>query len=223
MVHLSNIVNESVESYVRESLKRSEGLMLDMEAYAQEHSVPIVQKEVAQLINVLLKLQKPKNILEVGTAIGYSAILMAKASGESCTITTVERNPIMAEQARANIEKAGLQGSIRVIEDDAIEALKLIDGEYDLIFMDAAKGQYMQFYDMVIDKLKVGGLLISDNILYKGMVASDEFAVRRKKTIIKRMRSYIDYICSADYIETSVIPIGDGVALSYKLSNRNGK
>lgn len=223
MVHLSNIVNESVESYVRESLKRSEGLMLDMEAYAQEHSVPIVQKEVAQLINVLLKLQKPMNILEVGTAIGYSAILMAKASGENCTVTTVERNPIMAEQARANIEKAGLQGSIRVIEDDAIEALKMIDGEYDLIFMDAAKGQYMQFYDMVIDKLKVGGLLISDNILYKGMVASDEFAVRRKKTIIKRMRSYIDYICSADYIETSVIPIGDGVALSYKLSNRNGK
>lgn len=223
MVHLSNIVNESVESYVRESLKRSEGLMLDMEAYAQEHSVPIVQKEVAQLINVLLKLQKPKNILEVGTAIGYSAILMAKASGDSCNVTTVERNPIMAEQARVNIEKAGLQGSIRVIEDDAIEALKLIDGEYDLIFMDAAKGQYMQFYDMVIDKLKVGGLLISDNILYKGMVASDEFAVRRKKTIIKRMRSYIDYICSADYIETSVIPIGDGVALSYKLSNRNGK
>lgn len=220
---MSNIVNESVESYVRESLKRSEGLMLDMEAYAQEHSVPIVQKEVAQLINVLLKLQKPKNILEVGTAIGYSAILMAKSSGDSCTVTTIERNPIMAEQARENIEKAGLQGSIRVIEDDAIDALKLIDGEYDLIFMDAAKGQYMQFYDMVIDKLKVGGLLISDNILYKGMVASDEFAVRRKKTIIKRMRSYIDYICSADYIETSVIPIGDGVALSYKLSNRNGK
>ncbi|AHM56518.1 putative O-methyltransferase YrrM [Peptoclostridium acidaminophilum DSM 3953] len=220
---MSNIVNEAVESYVRGSLKKSVGLMLDMEAYADEHSVPIVQKEVAQLINVILRLQRPRRILEVGTAIGYSAILMATASGEGCSVTTIERNPGMAEQARENIEKAGLQGSIRVIEEDATDALKMVDGEYDLIFMDAAKGQYMQFYDMAIDRLKTGGLLISDNILYKGMVASDEFAVRRKKTIIKRMRSYIDYICSADYIETSVIPIGDGVALSYKLKDRNAK
>ena len=101
-----------------------------------------------------------------------------------------------------------------------LEILKEVEGPFDMIFMDAAKGQYKLFYDMIIDKLRVDGLLISDNILYKGMVAHDDFVIRRKKTIVKRMRNYLDYICNCDYLSTSLIPIGDGVALSYKNNKR---
>ena len=122
----------------------------------------------------------------------------------------------MIEKAKENIKRSGFEKNITILEGDAEELLSNIEGEFDMIFLDAAKGQYKLFYDMVIDKLKVGGLLISDNILYKGMVAHDDFVVKRKKTIVKRMRNYLDYICNSDYLSTSLIPIGDGVALSYK-------
>ena len=122
--------------------------------------------------------------------------------------------------AKENIKLAGFEKNITILEGDAEEILKEVEGPFDMIFMDAAKGQYKLFYDMIIDKLRVDGLLISDNILYKGMVAHDDFVIRRKKTIVKRMRNYLDYICNCDYLSTSLIPIGDGVALSYKNKKR---
>ena len=123
-------------------------------------------------------------------------------------------------KAKENIKLAGFEKNITILEGDAEEILKEVEGPFDMIFMDAAKGQYKLFYDMIIDKLRVDGLLISDNILYKGMVAHDDFVIRRKKTIVKRMRNYLDYICNCDYLSTSLIPIGDGVALSYKNNKR---
>lgn len=126
----------------------------------------------------------------------------------------------MIERAKENIKRAGFENNIRILEGDAVEQLKNVEGEFDMIFLDAAKGQYKLFYDLVIDKLKVGGVLISDNILYKGMIASDDLVVRRKKTIVKRMRNYLDYICNCDYLTTSLLPMGDGVAISYKDSKR---
>lgn len=217
---MSNIVNELVEGYIRNTLTDKEGLLRDLEVYALENNVPIVHKEVSELLKVLLKVQKPKRILEVGCAIGYSSILFASTLGEDVEIITVERNEKMIEKAKENIKLAGLENNITILEGDAQEKLKEVDGEFDMIFLDAAKGQYQLFYDMVIDKLKVDGLLISDNILYKGMVAHDDFVIRRKKTIVKRMRSYLDYICTCNYLDTSLIPIGDGVALSYKKAER---
>ena len=213
---MSNKVNNLVEEYIRNTLKDKEGLLRELEIYAHENNVPIVHKEVSDLLKVLLKVDKPKRILEVGCAIGYSSILFATTVGEDVQITTVERNEVMIEKAKENIKRAGFEKNITVLEGDAEELLSKIEGEFDMIFLDAAKGQYKLFYDMVIDKLKVGGLLISDNILYKGMVAHDDFIVKRKKTIVKRMRNYLDYICNCDYLSTSLIPIGDGVALSYK-------
>ena len=165
-------------------------------------------------------MKKPKRILEVGCAIGYSSILFASTLGEDVEIITVERNEKMIEKAKENIKLAGFENNITILEGDAEEKLKEVQGEFDIIFLDAAKGQYQLFYDMVIDKLKVDGLLISDNILYQGMVAHDSFVIRRKKTIVKRMRSYLDYISNCDYLTTSLIPIADGVALSYKQSER---
>lgn len=217
---MSNIVNELVEGYIRNTLTDKEGLLRDLEVYALENNVPIVHKEVSELLKVFLKVQKPKRILEVGCAIGYSSILFASTLGADVEIITVERNEKMIEKAKENIKLAGLENNITILEGDAEEKLKEVDGEFDMIFLDAAKGQYQLFYDMVIDKLKVDGLLISDNILYKGMVAHDDFVIRRKKTIVKRMRNYLDYICTCNYLDTSLIPIGDGVALSYKKAER---
>lgn len=169
---MSNIVNNVVEDYIRHTLKDTEGLLKELEIYAEENSVPIVHKEVSDLLKVLLKMQKPKRILEVGCAIGYSSILFATTCGEDSDITTCERNPVMIEKAKENIKRAGFENNITILEGDAVEQLKNVEGEFDMIFLDAAKGQYKLFYDLVIDKLKVGGVLISDNILYKGMIAS---------------------------------------------------
>lgn len=216
---MSNIVNNEVERYIRETLKDKEGLLKELEEYAAEYNVPIVHKEVSDLLKVLLKVQKPKSILEVGCAIGYSSILFSTSTNGEAKIITVERNEKMIEQAKKNFERSGFN-NITLLEGDAEELLKNIEGEFDMIFLDAAKGQYQLFYDLVIDRLKVGGLLISDNILYKGMIADDALVMRRKKTIVKRMRNYLDYICNCDYLSTSLIPIGDGVALSYKEKER---
>ena len=217
---MSNIVNDVVEDYIRHTLKDADGLLKELEVFAEENSVPIVHKEVSDLLKVLLKMQKPQRILEVGCAIGYSSILFATTCEGNVDITTCERNPVMIERAKENIKRAGLEDKITILEGDAEETLKTIDGEFDMIFIDAAKGQYQLFFDLVIDRLKKGGLVVSDNILYKGMVAHDDFVVRRKKTIVKRMRNYLDYICTCDYLSTSLIPIGDGVALSYKEGER---
>lgn len=183
---MSNIVNDVVEDYIRHTLKDANGLLKELEIYAEENSVPIVHKEVSDLLKVLLKIQKPKKILEVGCAIGYSSILFATICGDDSDITTCERNPIMIEKAKENIKKAGFENNIKILEGDAVENLKDIEGEFDMIFLDAAKGQYKLFYDLVIDKLKVGGVLISDNILYKGMIADDNLVVRRKKNNSKK-------------------------------------
>jgi predicted O-methyltransferase YrrM len=213
---MSNIVDNLVEQYIRKTLIKNKGLLEELENYASENNVPIVHKEVAELLKVMLKIQRPKRILEVGCAIGYSSILFAKALEGNCEIITVERNEDMIKAAKENIKKAGFENVITILEGDAVEKLKEVEGPFDMIFLDAAKGQYKLFYDMVIDKLKIDGVLISDNILYKGMVASDEYVIRRKKTIVKRMRNYLDYICNCNYLDTSLLPMGDGVAISYK-------
>ncbi len=213
---MSNIVNGKVENYIRETLKPSQGLLRDLELYAEENSVPIIHKEVADLLRVILKLKMPKKILELGCAIGYSSLFFADVLDGDVEIVTTERNPIMLERAQDNIKKAGMEDRIKILVGDAEETLKDLEGTFDMIFIDAAKGHYKMFFDMLIGKLNHGGIVISDNILYKGMIASDDYVVRRKKTIVKRMRTYLDYICDLEGISTSLIPIGDGLAISYK-------
>lgn len=213
---MSNIVNGKVENYIRETLKPSQGLLRDLELYAEENSVPIIHKEVADLLRVILKLKRPKKILELGCAIGYSSLFFADVLDGDIEIVTTERNPIMLERAQDNIKKAGMEDRIKILVGDAEETLKDLEGTFDMIFIDAAKGHYKMFFDMLIGKLNHGGIVISDNILYKGMIASDDYVVRRKKTIVKRMRTYLDYICDLEGISTSLIPIGDGLAISYK-------
>ena len=137
---MSNIVNDKVENYIRETLKPSQGLLRDLELYAEENSVPIIHKEVADLLRVILKLKMPKKILELGCAIGYSSLFFADVLDGDVEIVTTERNPIMLERAQDNIKKAGMEDRIKILVGDAEETLKDLEGTFDMIFIDAAKG-----------------------------------------------------------------------------------
>ena len=205
-----------INDYIRNTIKGSDGLLAELESFASEHHVPIIQPEVARLLKVIGLTLKPKRILEVGTAIGYSTILLSTVLEPEGKIDTVERYDLMIDRARTNIKRAELENTINIIPGDALEVLKCLNKQYDMVFLDAAKGQYPEFLPECLRMLRSGGILFSDNVLYKGMVANDELVVRRKKTIVNRMRSYLKEICSTDTLETSIIPIGDGVAISYK-------
>jgi predicted O-methyltransferase YrrM len=214
------IVQPHVKTYIEELLPAHRGLLKELETYAGLHSIPIIQREVAELLKVLVKTAGAGKILEIGTAIGYSAMIMAEAMETDGKIVTLERNEKMIELAKDNIRRGGLDERIRIIPGDALETLNFLPGGYDLIFMDGGKGHYHEMLDLAISLLKPGGLLVSDNILYKGMVSSEELVKRRKRTIVHRMREYLEHITDHKELTTSIIPIGDGVALSYKKQKR---
>lgn len=211
-----NICYEYIIRYIRDTIPESEGQIREMERYAAEHEVPISQPESIRLIEVLLKLCGARRILEVGSAIGYSAIRMSRACGAE--VVTVELSDEMADIAEKNISLAGLSDKIQLVRGDAKEVLARTEGEecFDVIFVDAAKGQYMEFFPHCMRLLKKGGLLISDNVLYKGMTATDELVVRRKITIVRRLRAYLEMLKKNRELSTAIIPIGDGVAVSFK-------
>ena len=211
-----NINYDYIIRYIRDTIPRSEGQLLEMERFAKENEVPISQPESIRMIEILLKLMNAKEILEVGSAIGYSAIRMSRAS--DARVTTIELSEEMADLAEANIKKAGLEEKISLIRGDGVKVLEKMDGEgiFDVIFVDAAKGQYMEFFPNCLRLLRKGGLLISDNILYKGMTATDELVVRRKITIVRRLRAYLEMLKENKQLSTAIIPIGDGVAVSVK-------
>lgn len=217
---MSNISHDYIEEYVRGLLPQRQGVILEMEDYALENNVPIIHPEVAQFLRVLIKSHNVKRILEVGTAIGYSASIMAEAAGgagSECKVVSIERNEDMYNLAIKNIELMGMENNIEIIKGDAMEALNDINGKFDLILLDAAKGHYDHFLPMCFKALKINGLLVSDNVLFRGMVATDKLLVRRKITIVKRMRTYLTHISAMPELETVVLPIGDGIALSTKL------
>ncbi|MEE1014257.1 MAG: O-methyltransferase [Clostridia bacterium] len=205
---------EYIIRYLRDLLPKREGIQGEMEAFAKAHQVPISQPETMKLLEVLIRVGKVQSVLEVGCAIGYSAICMAQAG--CAHIDTIEISPDAARVAQANFAKAGLEERIHLHFGDAREVLPTLTGSYDMIFMDAAKEQYEHFFPHCMRLLKVGGLLVSDNVLYKGMTATDELLQHRKITIVKRLRRYLEQISHMPELETSVLPVGDGVALSYK-------
>ncbi|NLV89486.1 MAG: O-methyltransferase [Tissierellia bacterium] len=213
---MNQINEEYIEDYIRSLLPSSNGILKDLEKYALDYHVPIVQPEVAQLLKVLLKIKKPNSILEIGTAIGYSAIIMAENTSPNCKITSIERRRDMVEKAIENIGKTPFKDRITILEGEAEEVLLNLNDKYDFIFLDAAKGQYMEFFNRCINLLDRDGIIVSDNVLYKGMVATDKLVVRRKKTIVKRLRKYLQYINEIQGYTSCVIPIGDGLAITYK-------
>ena len=211
------IVNERIVAYINSLDRGNSDICNTIEKEAVSDNVPIIRKEMGNLLKVLLELKQPQNILEVGTAVGYSSILMSENMPEKCTITTIENYDKRIPVARNNFKRAGKENVITLIEGDALEVLKTLEGPYDFIFMDAAKGQYINYLPDIKRVLRKGGLLISDNILQEGEIVESRYAVtRRNRTIHTRIREYVYELTHSEDFVTSIVPIGDGITLSVK-------
>lgn len=211
---MSGITYDYMEEYIKGLVPKREGTLKEIEEFAREHGVPIVQEETGKFLEFMVDMKKPLKILELGTAIGFSSILMYEAAGTEPEIVTIERNPKMIELAKVNLERFNLEHKIKIMEGDCLEILENLDESFDLIFMDAGKGHYNHFLPHCLRLLKEDGIIIADNVLFRGMVATDELVKRRKITIVKRMRTYLDMVCSDESLITSVIPMGDGIAIT---------
>ena len=209
------IVDERLVTYIN-SLDTGNTAMLDqIEREATANYVPIIRKEMQSFLKFLLAMKKPARILEVGTAVGFSAILMAEYDPVPCQITTIENYEKRIPIARENFKRAGKEAQIALLEGDAAEVLKTLEGPYDFIFMDAAKGQYIHFLPEILRLLAKDGVLVSDNVLQDGDVIESRFAVtRRNRTIHKRMREYLYTLTHSEELVTAVLPVGDGITLS---------
>ena len=211
------IVNERVVAYINSLDCGNSDICNTIEKEAIADEVPIIRKEMGNLLKVLLQLVQPERILEVGTAVGYSSILMSENMPKNCTITTIENYDKRIPVAKNNFKRAGKEDVITLIEGDAFEVLKTLDGPYDFIFMDAAKGQYINYLPDIKRVLRKGGLLISDNILQEGEIVESRYAVtRRNRTIHTRIREYVYELTHSEDFVTSIVPIGDGITLSVK-------
>ena len=212
------VVDERLVTYIN-SLDSGNTAILDtIEREALDSYVPIIRKEMQSFLKLLLAMQKPKRILEVGTAVGFSAILMAEYNPYPCEIVTIENYDKRIPIARENFARAGREGQITLIEGDATDVLKTLDEPFDMIFMDAAKGQYIHFMPDILRLLKKDGVLVSDNVLQDGDIIESHFVVtRRNRTIHKRMREYLYELTHNEELVTAVLPIGDGITVSSKV------
>ncbi len=211
------IIDERLATFINSLDVGNAPYLNELERYAKKTNVPIIRTEMQSLLKFLLAMKEPKEILEVGTAIGFSALLMSEYGPKDCHITTIEKYEKRIPLARDNFKKAGKEETITLLEGDAAEILKSLDGTYDFIFMDAAKGQYINFMPDILRLLKVGGLLISDNVLQDGDIIESRFAVtRRNRTIHARMREYLYELKHHEDLETVILPVGDGVTISVR-------
>lgn len=214
------INTERIDAYLDSLDTGNTEWLNSLEEYALKTEVPIIRRPTQNLIRFLLALKQPKQILEVGTAIGFSAILMAQYSASDAHITTIEKYEKRIPIAEENFEKSGFSDKITFLKGDAADILKELEAEgrtYDMIFMDAAKGQYMNFLPPIMSMMKSGSLLISDNVLQDGDIIESRYAVtRRNRTIHSRMREYLYALTHDDTLITDILPIGDGVALTVR-------
>lgn len=211
---MSKITYDYMEEYIRGLIPERTGIVKEIEDFARENGVPIVQKETGVFLEFMTGMKKPKKILELGTAIGFSSILMYESAGTEPYIITIERDEKMIEMAKANLDRFHLSDKIKIEQGDCLEVLERLDDKFDLIFMDAGKGHYNHFLPHCLRLLKDDGIIIADNVLFRGMVASQELVKRRKITIVKRMRTYLDLVTHDENLITSVIPMGDGIAIT---------
>jgi len=207
------MIDPQVVDYLRSFVPPRDELLLELERRAEEQFIPILDLETAGFLRVLLKMIRPTRILEVGTAIGYSTIWLARQT--EATVTTIERDLERAAQARDAIARAGLTDRVELLEGDALDLIAGL-GEYDLIFLDAAKGQYPKFLELLTPHLVSGGLLLSDNVLFQGLVSGEPDVKHKLRTMINRLREYNQLIADHPAYDTTFLPLGDGVALSVK-------
>ncbi len=215
------IVDERIEAYIDSLDMGNTPFLNELEAYAKKNEVPVIKRPTQNLLRLLLQMKRPEAILEVGTAIGFSTLLMAEYGPKDCPITTIEKYEKRIPAAKENFKKAGRDRQIVLLEGDAAGILRQLSKKqpqsFDFIFMDAAKGQYLRFLPDVLLLLRQGGLLISDNVLQDGDIVESRFAVtRRNRTIHSRMRDYLYALTNDETLQTAVLPLGDGVTVSVK-------
>ncbi len=211
------IVEERMLAYINSLDQGHTPFLEKLAGRAAEERVPIIRREMQSFLKVFLMIQQPRKILEVGTAIGFSAVFMAEYGPRDCRVTTIENYEKRIPLARENFRLSGYEDRIRLIPGDAAEVLKTLEGPYDLIFMDAAKGQYIRFLPEVLRLLRPGGVLISDNVLQEGDIIQSHYLVeRRNRTIYKRMREYLYTLKHSPELETTIIPLGDGITVSVR-------
>lgn len=213
---MSNINEEYIDEYIRNLVPDRNELLTELEKYADENHVPIIEPEVGQFIKTIIRTKRPKRVLELGTAIGYSGIHILESSDSIEQLVTMEIREDMANIALENFKKANLENKVELMVGDACELLPTVDSKFDLIFIDAAKGQYNLFFKEAQRLLNDDGIIICDNILFRGMVATDELVIRRKKTIVKRLRTFLKDIMETEGYTSSILPIGDGIAIILK-------
>jgi predicted O-methyltransferase YrrM len=213
------IVDERLVTYIN-SLDTGNTPVLDaIEKEALDSYVPIIRKEMQSFLKLLLALKQPRRILEVGAAVGFSSILMAEYGPADCEIITIENYDKRISLAKTNFARAGKEQQITLLEGDAQDILPTLDGTFDLIFMDAAKGQYIHFMPEILRLLAAGGVLVSDNVLQDGDIIESHFIVeRRNRTIYKRMREYLYELTHNEELVTAVLPVGDGITVSCRKS-----
>ena len=211
------IAEERAVTYIR-SLETEECQVLEeVEREALENRVPIIRKETQSFLKTLISLQRPEKILEIGTGSGFSALLMCEYAPAKCRVMTIENYEKRIAAAKENFRRAGREEQITLVEGDALEVLGSLEGTFDFVFMDAAKAQYIYYLPEVLRLLGDGGVLVSDNVLQGGDVLESRFAVeRRNRTIHARMREYLYELKHNDALVTSILPLGDGVAVSVK-------
>ena len=212
------IVNDRIVSYIHSLESSNSEILQKIEQCAIEENVPIIRKEMESFLRVMLKIKQPLNVLELGCAIGYSAILMSEYLPEGGHITTIENYEKRIIQAKENIKEANAEGKITLLEGDAMERMaELTSGSFDFVFMDAAKAQYINFLPEVLRLMKPGAILISDNVLQDGDNIESRYGiVRRNRTIHSRMREYMYEVKHMEGLETTIVPIGDGITMSIK-------
>lgn len=211
------ITDERFVAYINSLDAGNPAYLDELEAYAIQTQVPIIRKEMQSFMRTMLLMNKPKRILEVGTAIGFSALLMSEFMPQDGHITTIENYEKRIPIARANFQKYGKEDRITLLEGDAAEVLKTLEGPYDFIFMDAAKGQYIHYLPQIMRILTPGGVLISDNVMQDGDIIESKYAItRRDRTIHRRMREYLYTLTHHEGLQTSILTLGDGVAVSVR-------
>lgn len=212
------ITDERISAFINSLDKGNTEFLNEIEDECRRTNVPVIRTQMQSLLKLLLAINRPQRILEVGTAIGFSALLMSEYAPEGCKITTIEKYEKRIPIAKENFRRAGKEEAITLLEGDATQILKELEGSYDLIFMDAAKGQYIHFLPDILRLLNKGGLLVSDNVLQDGDIIESRFAVtRRNRTIHSRMREYLYELKHNEQLETAILQVGDGVTVSVKL------
>ena len=211
------IVDERMVTYINSLDMGNTPLLNEIEKEAKADLVPVIRREMQSFLKVLLAIHRPLRVLEVGTAVGFSALLFCEYGPENMQVTTIEKYEKRIPIARENFRRAGRENQITLLEGDAADILKELQESYDLIFMDAAKGQYIHFLDDVLRLMKPGSVLVSDNVLQGGDIIESHYAVeRRNRTIYKRRREYLYELKHNDKLLTRVLPLGDGVTVSVR-------